>query len=132
MSAYHFFTECRSGEEQAANFLETVPLAEADMPLALDLEFAVECSDPMTPPELRAAVATFIAEVEAKAGSEMLIYLLPDFDEKYELAGEIDRNRWSRSLYHRPNTEWAVWQYSATAYIEAIDGGVDLNVGTGG
>ena len=45
VGGYHFFTLCRPGGEQAANFLGTVPVAEADLPAALDLELAGNCSD---------------------------------------------------------------------------------------
>lgn len=131
VSAYHFFTECRSGKEQAANFLANVPLAEVDLPLAIDLEFAGACSDPMTPVELRTAVADFIDIVETETNSTMLVYLISDFDEEYALAASLVQPMWTRSLYRSPDEEWTVWQYSATAYVDGIVGGVDLNVDLG-
>ena len=44
VGAYHFFTLCRTGADQAANFLRVVPSAEADLPPAVDLEFPNNCS----------------------------------------------------------------------------------------
>jgi lysozyme len=35
--AYHFFTLCRTGADQARNFLDVVPHLEAELPLAIDL-----------------------------------------------------------------------------------------------
>lgn len=131
VAAYHFFTLCRPGEEQAANFLETVPIREAGRPLALDLEFSAACEDPMSAAELRVNVALFVDQVETVTGEEMLVYLLSDFEEAYApldgLDG-LDRRRWVRSLYRRPAGEWAVWQYSGRARVDGIDGPVDLNV----
>lgn len=129
VSAYHFFTLCRSGAEQAANFLATVPFEQADLPLAVDLEFAAPCSNPMTADELRAAVIDFVNVVEAAAGRPMLVYVLPDFDEEYGITDVLDRPLWIRSLYRRPDQDWSVWQYSFRARIDGISGGVDLNVG---
>ena len=131
VAAYHFFTLCRSGREQATNFLANVPVAEADMPLALDLEFAGECENPIDPADLPLQVAEFIDLVEDETGSDMLIYLLDDFDEEYRLSEGIDRPRWIRSLFQRPDEEWHVWQYSFTAHVDGIEGGVDLNIGAG-
>ena len=42
--AYHFFTLCRSGADQAANFLAAVPSDSGALPPAVDLEFGGNCS----------------------------------------------------------------------------------------
>ncbi len=42
--AYHFFTLCRSGADQAANFLESVPADRHALAPAVDLEFDGNCS----------------------------------------------------------------------------------------
>lgn len=55
--AYHFFTLCRSGTQQAANFLRTVP-PDAELAPALDLELAGNCGR-------RPDQDTLIAEIKA-------------------------------------------------------------------
>ena len=42
--AYHFFTFCRAGKEQARNFIETVPVEVEMLPPVIDLEFGGNCS----------------------------------------------------------------------------------------
>ena len=43
VGAYHFFTFCRPGAEQAANVLAVVPAAPDALPPAVDLEFGGNC-----------------------------------------------------------------------------------------
>src|SRR6478672_1526789 len=50
VGAYHFFTFCRPGAEQAANFLKAVPRDRPMLPPAVDVEFVGNC-------EARPAVA---------------------------------------------------------------------------
>lgn len=129
VGAYHFFTLCRSGPEQAANFLATVPVDVADLPLAIDLEFAAPCSAPMSAEALQTEVIDFVALVEAATERPMLVYVLSDFDTEYQITDVIDRPRWIRSLYHRPDESWSIWQYSFRASVDGVQDGVDLNVG---
>lgn len=129
VSAYHFFTLCRSGVEQAANFLATVSVDQADLPLAIDLEFVAPCSTPLSARDVRTAVTEFINLVEAATGRPMLVYVLSDFDTEYQITEAVDRPRWVRSLYHRPDESWSIWQYSFRASVDGVQGGVDLNVG---
>ncbi|HEV7717761.1 MAG TPA: GH25 family lysozyme, partial [Arsenicitalea sp.] len=43
VGAYHFFTLCRPGAEQAANFLRVLPLDQPMLPPVIDLEFGGNC-----------------------------------------------------------------------------------------
>src|SRR5262245_34821654 len=38
VGAYHFFTLCRSGAQQASNFIQAVPVENGALPPAVDLE----------------------------------------------------------------------------------------------
>jgi lysozyme len=42
--AYHFFTLCRAGADQARNFIDSVPVEIDALPPAVDLEFMGNCS----------------------------------------------------------------------------------------
>ena len=44
VGAYHFFTLCRPGAEQAAYFLATVPVDTDLLPPSVDLEYEGNCS----------------------------------------------------------------------------------------
>jgi len=130
VGAYHFFTLCRSGEDQAANFLSQLPRLESDLAPALDLEFPGNCSERPPVEWVQREVRTWVGLVEEKTGLEVLLYVQGDFDEAYRITPMFDRPVWHRRILRRPSeNEWLVWQLSYFADVEGIDGGVDLNVG---
>jgi lysozyme len=126
--AYHFFTLCRSGDEQAANFLRTVR-PDGELPPALDLELAGNCSRRPGEDSVTAEVGAFIEAVEAATGDEIVLYIGDDFEARYPIRNRLDRPLWHRRWYRRPNVEpWVVWQFTGMAHVERISGDVDLNV----
>lgn len=129
--AYHFFTLCRSGADQAANFIATVPREPMALPPAVDLEFLGNCK---TRPEVRdfdRQLSIFIKLIEAHYGQRALLYLTKDFDAAYQVSAKFDRPLWLRNLIFRPDwgaRPWAYWQLSNFRHIDGIDGRVDWNV----
>jgi len=129
VGAYHFFTLCRPGAEQAANFLGVVPPGEADLAPALDLEVRGNCSARPPADTVRAEVAAWIEKVEEETGRRVLLYVGPDFDSLYDITGKFSGPTWQRRILRRPPGErWEVWQLSYFADVHGIDGGVDLDV----
>lgn len=127
--AYHYFTLCRPGAEQAANFLSTVPSDEAELSPALDLEIAGNCSDRPDEADVAKEVAAFIGAVEAETGEPVVLYIGDDWQERYPVAGRGERPRWARRMYRRPLTDdWWIWQCSGTSRVDGIEGSTDLNV----
>lgn len=134
VGAYHYFSLCSPGRDQAQHFVNTIKPQTATgkdltLPAAVDLELLGSCS---TPPE-RAALLTevrgFIEVVEAATGQRVVVYSFPDFEERYGFAAEIDRRQWVRRLGASPPTrDWWLWQRSQSATIAGIAGPVDLNV----
>lgn len=130
VGAYHYFTLCRSGAEQAANFLTVVPVDEADLPGALDLEYAGDCSDRKTPEWVQGEVAQFLQIVEEATGTSVLLYVGGRFDRDYGVTDTFSEPLWKRSILRRPGGDrWVVWQLSFFSDVDGIDGGVDLDVG---
>ncbi|MEZ5167589.1 MAG: GH25 family lysozyme [Acidimicrobiales bacterium] len=129
VGAYHFFTLCRPGAEQAENFLHVVPAAELDLPAALDLELAGNCGSRPSVDWVHAEVAIWLDEVERATGREVLLYVGPRFDDRYGITATFDHRLWHRRILRRPDGDrWAVWQFSYFAQVDGIEGGVDLNV----
>lgn len=127
--AYHFFTLCRPGEEQAENFLRTVPPATGALPPAIDLELAGNCSARPDRDHVRMEVTAFLDAVEAATGDRVVLYVGDDFEDRYRLRDELDRPVWHRRLLRRPGFErWWIWQFHDRADVDGIDGGADLNV----
>ena len=129
--AYHFFTFCRPGAEQADNVIATIP-AEADaLPLALDLEFTGNCGKVPTLDELSAEIAAFYARLNGRYPGEPLFYMNESFFEQYFKGNETrfpPHTLWIRSIGQQPDCRnWSLWQFADDGKVEGIKGAVDLN-----
>lgn len=127
--AYHFFTLCRSGDEQAENFLATVPPDEDALPPALDLELGGNCADRPHRAEVEREVGVFVDMVERQVGRPVVLYVGDDWEAVYPTRGRLDRPVWYRQILRRPPTDdWWIWQVNYRAEVDGIDGGADLDV----
>lgn len=127
--AYHFFTLCRKGADQAENFLATVPDDDDALPPVIDLELAGNCPDRPSRDDVEREVRAFLRDVEAGTGQEVVLYVGADFEERYGLRDELARPLWHRRILRRPGFDgWWMWQFTYRAEVDGIDGGVDLNV----
>lgn len=129
--AYHYFTLCRSGADQAANFIATVPVDPAALAPAVDLEFLGNCGRRPSRDAFHADLAAFIRAVEARYGKQILLYLTDEFDRAYGVSARVNRPLWLRSLGREPDfgaRPWSVWQLSHSKRIRGIATPVDWNV----
>ncbi len=127
--AYHFFTLCAPGDEQARNFLRIAPPDANALPPAIDLELSGNCSERPPAAEVAEHVATFVRMVEQEWGRELLFYVRPDWDEQYPVRDGLDRQLWDVRFPRRPaDDRWQVWQLHGFANVDGISGGVDLDV----
>jgi lysozyme len=134
VGAYHFFTLCRSGDEQARNLLDTLSSVGAlesagdsgSLPVALDLELSGNCSARPPRAQVQAEIQEFVRVVEAETGRPVTYYLLAPFEDRYPPTS--DRDRWTRRLVLRPAGDWVWWQVSNKARVDGIEGPVDLDV----
>lgn len=132
VGAYHFFTWCKPGAEQARNFIAAAPLEADALPPALDLEFGGNCGRSPDGAELRRELDTYLALVEAAYGRSVLLYVTPEFfaAHRQDLPA---RALWRRSIVRAPDASarWTLWQYHNRGRVRGIDGPVDLNVYAG-
>lgn len=127
--AYHFFTLCRPGTDQADNFLHVVPHDASALPPAVDLEYVGNCAARPARADLLRELRTFIDRVESATGQEAVLYVLDDIDADYQITQTIDRPVWIRHLFTRPATDtWLIWQANFNANVAGIDGPADLDV----
>lgn len=129
--AYHFFTLCRSGKDQAANFVTTVPADPKALPPVVDLEYLGNCKERPKITDLHKEIADYLAVVEAHSGKPAMLYLTQEFDETYEVSAGVNRPLWLRSIVSKPSfgaRAWAIWQVSQFRHIDGIKGRVDWNV----
>lgn len=132
VGAYHFFTFCRPGADQARNFLAVVPALPDALPPAVDLEFGGNCAAAPTEADLRRELAAFLSLVEARYGRPAVLYVTPDFHKAY---GHVlpQRPLWKRKIVMPPfgGRPWTFWQFHNRGRVEGITGPVDLNVFAG-
>lgn len=135
--AYHFFTFCRSGAEQAANFIQMVP-AEAEMlPPVADLEFGGNCSKRPKQAELMRELGVFLDALEKHYRRRPVLYVTDTFAKTYLAHGELAAYPlWVRDIVREPaefnGRIWQLWQFSNRGRVPGIQGFVDQNVFAGG
>ena len=131
VGAYHFFTLCRGGAEQAANLLGALQRVDGvtddqALTVALDLELDGNCAARPPREQVQREVDTFVSTVEQATGRQVVYYLLRPWAKRYPPLQ--DRPRWVRSLGRRPAGEWVWWQVHNRAVVDGVSGPVDLNV----
>lgn len=130
VGGYHYFQLCTPGGEQARHFADVLgELRPRELPPALDLELAGSCGTPPPRAQLLAEVRAFLEVLEARTGRRTVLYLYPELEQRYALAGEIARPQWVRRLGDvPPDRPWWIWQRSQTGSVAGVAGDVDLNV----
>lgn len=132
VSGYHYFQLCSDGADQAAHFLRVLGdgVRRARLVPALDLELAGSCSDPPPADVLLVEVREFLAALERRTGRPALVYLYPEFEERYGFADDLaEHPQWVRRLGDRaPRRDWTVWQYDDAGSVPGVAGGVDRNL----
>jgi lysozyme len=130
--AYHFFTFCSPGADQAAHFLATAPpQANALTPVA-DVEFPGNCTTWSSIEKIRAELEIFLQLVGHAWGRLPILYVTQSSYERI-VRGHLDPYPvWIRDVFWEPDAKayggWWVWQYSHTGRIQGIQGPVDLDV----
>ncbi len=133
VGAYHFFTLCRTGHEQAENFLArwrevgATPGPEV-LPPVVDLELSGNCSARPPRDQLLAELKAYVDEVVAATDMPVTLYVIGSFEERYPIPADLARERWVRRLALRPSGDWAWWQVNNRARVHGIGTPVDLNV----
>jgi lysozyme len=126
--AYHFFSLCSSGQDQADAFLRIAPPSATALPPALDLEILRGCDDRPSPAAVQAELDTFVERVERAWGRKLLVYARSSWTRDYPLPSGGDRPQWRTSFFVRPGKTWAVWQVHYFAEVDGAGGRVDLDV----
>ncbi|WP_454745337.1 glycoside hydrolase family 25 protein [Ciceribacter selenitireducens] len=132
--AYHFFTFCRPGRDQAENVMATVPPDRATLPLAVDIEFHGNCGKVPTVDELADELDAFIDTIRGTFPDKPIFYVTQEIYDRY-LKGNEKRfpshYLWLRSIAREPKQQdcgrWSIWQFADNGTLDGIQGAVDLN-----
>lgn len=133
--AYHFFTLCKPGLEQAINYIATVPSSSPMLPPAIDLEFGGNCSNRPSKKELLMEIKSFANEIKKAYQQEPILYVTSDFYKAYLEGANLPYKLWVRNIYKKPSIpskdSWLFWQYANRGHVEGIKTFVDINVFNG-
>ncbi|MDR2001767.1 MAG: GH25 family lysozyme [Dysgonomonas sp.] len=133
--AYHFFTFCKDGEEQARNYIHYVPRDSIDLPPIVDLEYGGNCSPANRKEDLIAEIANYFEIIEDHYQRKVIIYTTNEFYKNYLQHQFPDNPIWIRDIIAKPNLpdgrDWLFWQFSNRGRIDGIDTPVDLNAFNG-
>jgi len=129
--AYHFFTLCSSGAEQAEHFLAVAPPDPDALRPVVDVEFVGNCTKWGDLERVRRDLAAFLAPVERAWGRQPILYVTSDSHARV-LAGRFAAHAiWIRSVLREPPPEayggWLIWQYSDRGRVAGMAGTVDRN-----
>jgi lysozyme len=133
--AYHFFTFCKSGKDQAKNYLSSVPVESGILPPVLDIEYSGNCKQRPEREDLLKEVQDFINEVKPVYNMQPILYVTEEIYETYLTEYSSDMPIWIRDIYFEPelgeDNIWVFWQYANRGRVKGINGPVDLNVFNG-
>jgi lysozyme len=134
--AYHFYNFCKTGSEQAANFIKTVPADAGVLPATIDLEQSGDCKTMPEKTAFRKDLADFVVKVLAAYGRLPILYVNYKIYDKY-FKGENDSYKlWISDVSHEApsmpdNSSWTMWQYGWHGSVAGVPGEVDLDVFNG-
>lgn len=133
--AYHFYRFCKTGKEQAENFIKTVPYSDKSLPPIIDLEYGGNCATKKTKETIKKEIHDYLEIVKNYYGKKPIIYATQSFYNDFIEGDYLNYDIWIRDIYSEPKLEneriWLLWQYANRGHLKGIDGFVDLNVFNG-
>ena len=127
--AYHYFTLCSSGADQATDFLAAAPPDDAAHPAGHRSRVRRGLRGASRRVDAQAEIDDFTAAVEKAWGRRLLIYSSKEWRDHYGLPVTEPRPDWPSRASDRPQQEdWAVWQLRFDGTVSGIEGGVDIHV----
>lgn len=137
--AYHFMTWCRTAAEQAAWFIEKVPVDPTALPPVLDLEWnhLSSCKNRPSKQDALEKIRVMVTAMEAHTGKVPIIYTDMTFHRDILEGESFDNPFWLRSTAAEPHMRyssrgWTFWQWTQTGTMPGVRGEVDRNVFYGG
>ncbi len=130
VGGYHFWTFCKTAEEQIQNLRDSVPHSVGDLVPAIDIESAYGCGDENASARIKEDLKTLNEEIFKTYGTLPVIYTTREFARLHPEIFEIENVFWLRSLVGPPmyETDWGIWQYYNGGEVKGIDAPVDMNV----
>jgi lysozyme len=119
----HAYAPCVPAEQQAANFLTTVPRDAALLPPVIELSrLAEDCDDPVSEAAVESELTTFLNQIEGHVGKPAVLKISPAFEERYHVAARLERNLWLERDWLQPDyagRPWTLWTANSSLRTEA-------------
>lgn len=132
VGAYHFFSFCTPGADQALHFLSVAHLDPEALPPALDVEADGACARPPPRDALVREIAAWSRAVEAATGKRPIVYVTGESYRTLIAGSSLENPLWIRDLLHEPDPPggeaWTFWQFHSRGRIQGVSRPVDLNV----
>ncbi|MDR0823535.1 MAG: glycoside hydrolase family 25 protein [Prevotella sp.] len=135
VGAYHFFSFCKDGCEQARNYIHYVPKDSIDLPPIIDLEYGGNCLESNRKRNMIAEITKYMEIIENHYQKKVLIYTTNEFYKNHLINQFPDNPIWIRDILSKPQLpdgrKWLFWQYTGRGRIDGINTFVDLNAYAG-
>jgi lysozyme len=113
VGAVHRYDPCIPADRQAANFVTIVPRDKAMLPPAIELDaLADECPTRVSEAAVESELTTFLNEIEGHVGQPAVLKISHTFEDRYHIAGQVERNLWLTRTYLQPDyagRPWTLW-----------------------
>lgn len=123
--ALHRFDPCIGADAQSANFVTMVPRDAALLPPAIALEVTADgCPEKVSDAAVESELLTFINQVEMHTGKPVILKLSEEFEARYGIAAQIERDLWlmrDRFLPRYAGRPWLLWSANSARQTEASD-----------
>jgi lysozyme len=125
VGAVHVFDPCAMADGQSANFVTMVPRGPDMLPPAIALDrTADDCPQRVGDAAVESELMTLINQIEAHAGRPAILKVSPEFENRYGLAGRLERNLWLVRTRLRPDyagRPWLLWTANRALRSEAAE-----------
>lgn len=121
-----------SGDKQAENFINIVPVENYCLPPVVDLEFGGNSEYRPDKYEFMMEIKKFLNIIQKHYKKKPVLYVTYEFYKKYINNDFNDYKIWIRDLFKKPDMiNWLFWQYNCRGYVNGIKGFVDINIFNG-
>ncbi|MGB5778625.1 MAG: glycoside hydrolase family 25 protein [Allopontixanthobacter sediminis] len=125
VGAVHAFDPCTVADGQSANFVTMVPRDSSLLPPAIELRKTADgCEQRVSDAAVESELMTLINQIENHSGKAVILKIEPDFEARYGLASQFERNLWLTSTWMEPDyagRPWLLWTANEALRSEASD-----------
>lgn len=125
VGAVHAFDPCTMADGQSANFVTMVPRDSNLLPPAIELRKTADgCEERVSDAAVESELMTLINQIENHSGKAVILKIDPEFEDRYGLARQFERNLWLTRNWLEPDyagRPWLLWTANAALRSEASD-----------